>query len=54
MKTDRRYEAQRNRLIPQAVKVANDKWGAKPKLEAVDKWNFCFHKKMTELARGLK
>jgi len=52
MKTDRRYEAQRNRLIPQAERFANEKFGKRPK--DVDAWNFYFHKKMTELARGLK
>jgi hypothetical protein len=56
MKTDRKYEAARNRLIPEAVKVANYKYGLHPRMEAADKWNKKFHAEMERLVkeRGMK
>ncbi len=48
------YVAQRDALIPRAVRHANKAAGANPATSAArDSWNRAFHGKMTELARPL-
>ena len=48
------YVAQRDALIPRAVRHANKAAGANPQSSADREiWNRAFHGKMTELARPL-
>lgn len=57
--TDMIYEKNRNKLMPEAEKYANEMTGLRPKtganreqhIEWSDKWNRAYHRRMNELAR---
>jgi hypothetical protein len=54
---DRKYQRDRDRLIPQAVKIADEQSGVKRGQKITQKererriahWNFLYHSKMNEL-----